>query len=1066
MVNKCRSQSAKVTSISYWVDKIPLRPRILLFLLLFCFQLPSRLMGIEAYPSSMNIAEEFHSRYDFAQQNRAEGYVFNTRNEPLSQVTVTDIKTGKSTKTDLQGYFSLEVQKGTVLAFRYLGYKNVENTVVDERQMKIILEEESQVMDEVVVIGYGTTTRKSVTGAVDQVTSKVIENRPVANLTQALQGTSPSLIIQQRNFNPNSGGDLNINIRGLTTMNNNSPLIVIDGLVSDDASLNNLNPADIESISVLKDAGTAAIYGSRAASGVILVTTKKGKKNQRPMIQVGSQLGMQDPEVLVNPVKGYQSALLKNLALTNSGSTPAFSPAEIRDLAQHEDSEWVMDQIIQTAPQQTHNLSVSGGGQNSTYMISAGYFNQRSNYIGPDYNIQRYNLRSNTVAEYGRFKLTSILAYTRNNAKDAVSSPIGDAMRIPTYYHYRSQADNGKYLLNDVLTESNPVAILRDGGSILKDNDYVNLNLGLDFRLMDGLKLKGVFGTDIFSDHSYTRRLEIPYYLNEGDSTPKMYANATRPTEDWNRKAYLLNSQILLDYEKSFGAHRITGLLGLTNESYTGTSNSIKLEYTDPDLGTPTTGTVFTTSSSVTPQNTNRTAINSVLGRLGYAFSDRYYAEFSFREDGSSKFAESNRWGFFPSGSLGWRLSEEKFMDGYKQHVGELKLRGSYGILGNQRIDDYQYWTVYSVYNNIYGYNNQAVSGAGFTYGNSELTWEKTATFNVGLDATFFNSALSLSADYFHKTTSDILLTPLIPTVFGTTLPNFNSGELKNRGWDLSISYRLNKGGFDQSFGINVGDSWNEVTKFEGNEQIKKTEEFYNIIRVGLPFNSLYGYKTDGLFQSYEEIASSAVPVGYAVQPGDLKFVDRNGDGVIDSKDRYVIGNSFPRYTFGFTYNLAYKGFDLGLLVQGVGKRDQAIRGELLEPFHANYSYVMYQHQLDYWTPTNIHARYPRLTASGSASNENNYKMGSDLNILDGKYLRLKNVQVGYTLPSAIAGKIGMQKTRVYVNGQNLLTLSNHSFLDPESSEFNANMSNGGGANSGRSYPLLRYYGFGIDFQF
>ncbi|MFD1630827.1 SusC/RagA family TonB-linked outer membrane protein [Pseudopedobacter beijingensis] len=1012
--------------------------------------------------TTVNIADNKNSHQNIP----VSGYVLDVNNNPLIGVTVLEQGTQKGTMTNAQGYFSIRAELGTVLEFSYIGFKKNTLTIVNSSEIKVIMEEDSRLMDEVVVIGYGTTTRKSVIGSVDQVTSKVIENRPVANLTQALQGTSPSLIIQQRNFNPNSDGGLNINIRGLTTMNNNSPLIVIDGLVSDDASLNKLNPADIDNISILKDAGTAAIYGSRAASGVLLVTTKKGVKNQRPTIHVGSQFGMQDPKILVTPVKGYQNALLKNLSLTNSGSTPAFSPGEVRDLANNEDSEWVMDQIIKSAQQQTHNVSVSGGGEHSTYMVSSGFFKQGSNYIGPNYNIERYNLRSNLVSEYGRFKLTSILAYTRNNSKQSVGDPIGDAMRIPTYYYYRSQADNGKYLLNDVLTESNPVAILKDGGYVKNDNDYINLNLGLDFRIMDGLKLRGVFGSDIFSDHSYTRRMEIPYYLREDDSLPKMYANATRPTEDWNKKAYLLNSQMLLDYDKSFGKHHVTGLIGVTNESYTSASNSIKLEYTDPDLGTPTTGTVYVTSSSVTPQNTTKTSINSILGRLGYSFEDKYFAEFSFREDGSSKFSKNNRWGFFPSASLGWRLTEEAFLTSYKENIGDLKLRGSYGILGNQRISDYQYWTVYAVYNNVYGYNNQSVSGAGFTYGNSELTWEKTATFNLGFDAAFFKNALSISADYFRKTTSDILLTPLIPTVFGTTLPNFNSGELKTNGWDLTLNYRLHKGRFNHNFGFNLGDTWNEVTKFEGHEQIKRTEEYYTIIREGLPFNSLYGYKTNGVFQSYEEIASSAVPVGYAVQPGDLKFIDRNGDGVIDSKDRYVIGNSFPRFTFGFNYNLNYKGFDLGLLIQGVGKRDQAIRGELLEPFHANYSYVMYEHQLDYWTPTNINARYPRIAASGSASNENNYKMGSDLNVLDGKYLRLKNIQLGYTLPVKISNRMGMQKTRIYVNGQNLLTLSKNSFIDPESSEFNSNMSNGSGANSGRSYPLLKYYGFGIDFQF
>jgi hypothetical protein len=288
---------------------------------------------------------------------------------------------------------------------------------------------------------------------------------------------------------------------------------------------------------------------------------------------------------------------------------------------------------------------------------------------------------------------------------------------------------------------------------------------------------------------------------------------------------------------------------------------------------------------------------------------------------------------------------------------------------------------------------------------------------------------------------------------------------MKNSGWDMSINYRLNAGKFQHVFNFNLGDSRNKVVDFPGYEQISGIEELYKLVRVGVPLNSYYGYKTDGFFQSYEEIEASAIPVGGTVQPGDIKFVDRNKDGVIDSKDRFILGNAFPRYTFGFTYSLNWNNWDFSLFAQGVGKRDMMVRGELVEPFHQNYSYVIYKHQLDFWTPTNTDAKWPRLSAPGSSSNANDYRNGSDLFIFDGKYLRIKNITLGYTFPKEWTGKLGMQKLRLYVNGQNLLTFSKNSFIDPESSEFSNQMTSGG-ANSGRNYPTLRYYGFGVDVEF
>ena len=1001
------------------------------------------------------------------------GTVKDVSGEPLIGVSVSvKGKSGIGTITDINGNFYIQCDANDALVFSYIGYATLEFPVNGMSSLSISMKEDTKVLDEVIVVGYGTTTRKSAVGAVDQVKADMIENRPVANMTQALQGAAPNVIIQQRNHNPNDN-KTNFNIRGISTLNDNSPLFVIDGLVADGESFNKLNPMDIENISILKDAGTAAIYGSRSSNGVVVVTTKKGKKNQRPVVRLSGMIGWENPDILFSPVAGYQNATLRNLAETNAGNAPKYTPDQIRDLAAHQNEEsWFFDQIMRTAMQQNYNLSVSGGSEHSTYMISMGYYDQESNYVGNDsFGVQRYNFRTSLSTELGRFKLTGILAYARNNSVSTTGGSLEvDAARTPTYYYYKMKSADGRYLLNDILSEFNPLGQLEAGGRNKYRNNYINTNVSAEMKIIDGLKLKGVFGADIMNDTRFTRNHAVAYYSSEEATEPRPIKKENNKTSNWNSNAYLINTQLLLDYNKTFGKHTVNGLVGLTNESYTQSSNEIEKKYVDPDLGIATDETTsepgnITGKTSV--DDSNRTSITSFLGRAGYSYADRYYAEFSFRYDGASKFHKDYRWGFFPSVSLGWRPTEESFMEFYKEKIGDLKLRASYGVLGSQAIGTYDRFTVYDVYDNSYAYNNKTVSGAGFKLGLENLTWEKTQTFNIGVDASFLQNSLTVTFDYFHKRTNDILMKPLISSVFGTEMPMANIGKMQNQGWDLSVNYRLKTGAFTHNFNFNLGDSWNKVLEFPGDEQITQVEELSRIIRVGVPLNSYYGYKMAGFFQSYDEIEASAIPVGAKVQPGDIKFVDRNDDGIIDSKDKFILGNAFPRYTFGFTYGLNWKGIDFSMFWQGVGKRDMMLRGELIEPYHANYSYTIYKHQLDFWTPTNTEARWPRLAAPGSDSNRNNYGNGngSDLFLLDGKYLRLKNLTIGYTLPKEWTKHLGMQKARLYINGQNLLTFSNNSFIDPESSEFDSKMSTSG-ANSGRSYPTLRYFGFGVDIEF
>jgi len=997
------------------------------------------------------------------------GVVKDEAGMPIIGATISLIGTSNGSVTDINGSFTLNgIAENSTIHIAYLGYVPQECKIHNQNILSIILKEDSKSLEEVVVVGYGTAQRKNVIGAIDQVNSKAIQDRPVANMTQALQGASPNLVIQTTSFNPNNNA-MNINIRGVSTINDNSPLIVVDGLISDSGGLNDLNPADIESVSVLKDAGSAAIYGSRSANGVILITTKTGKKNMKPLVHFTSLIGAQVPGVLIKPVSGAQNALLYDQALINGGASPIYSAAQIRNFATG-DSEWFLNQILKTAIQQNYNVSITGGTQSSTYMVSGGLYNQRSNYVGPNYGVSRYNFRTNLTNELGRLKLTTIMNYARNASLNHTGDDgflIADAERVPVYNTYKMTDASGRYYVNDILTESNPLGTLQQGGTITSDNDFFNGSANAEFKLIEGLKLKGTFGADLRSNHTYTRMLQVPYYSNPDAITPSSYENITRTTEDYNGKSSFLNTQFIIDFDRTFKkVHHVTALAGYSNESYRLQQNDVQMQYTDPQLGTPTTGTVITSASYNTPSGTTERSLDSYFGRLGYSYKNKYYSEFNVRYDGSSKFAAPNRWGLFPSISAGWRISEENFMSFYKEKVGDFKLRASYGILGNQNVNDYQYLTTYTMYNNIYGFNNTSVSGTGFTFGNTQLQWEKTNTLNIGADATFIDNKIMVSYDYFNKLTSGILLTPTVPGTFGGALPSSNSGEMRDQGWEVSLKYRFTtKGGFQHNIGLNVADSWNKVVQLTGGQQITTSDNITRILRVGLPINSYYGYKTDGLFQNYDQIKNAALPIGATVVPGDLIFKDRSGDGIINGNDRYVLGNAFPRYTFGLTYSISWKGFDFNALIQGVGKRDMALRGELIEPFHQNYSYVIYTHQLDFWTPANPDARWPRLSSPGSASNVYNFSNMSSLYVLNAAYVRLKNIQAGYTFPKNISSSIGAQKLRVYITAQNVFTLCANSFIDPESSEFNSNMTSSG-ANSGRNYPSLKYYGFGIDAEF
>ncbi|WPU91677.1 TonB-dependent receptor [Mucilaginibacter sabulilitoris] len=1028
------------------------------------------LLGIAALPCGIahaNTSAVKHPYKKNAFDITVTGRVLDDTNQPLPGVNVSISGTAVSTVTDVGGRYKLTVPDayaGRNLTFSFIGFVKQEVAIAGKSEINISLKPENTSLNEVIVVGYGTQKKINLTGAVGTISSKSIENKPVLNTYQALQGESPNLIIQQSTLDP--GSDVTVNIRGVGTLGDNTPLVVIDGIIG--GSLNTLNPNDIESVSILKDAGSAAIYGSRAANGVILVTTKAGKFNSKQTVSYTGNFGLQDANVLVHKVDAWDNAYYKNQSLVNSGLPPAYTPDQIAALKEQGNGTWDIEHLLKKAPQQSHNVNITGGGENNSYYISAGYQNQGSNLIGnggegADFGYQKYNLRLNQTSIIGKLRTNIILNYTktRNKTNSVGDNNIfADANRVP--HNYNWQDADGNYLTNPIASQYNEYGVLEKGGYNQADNDEIFAAFNGQLSITKDLKLTGEFGGTIQNNGTFFRRTQVDY-LPAG-----VYGNDLTVL-DGNSKSLLLNTKVYAEYSKKISDHYFKIQAGVSSENTSQRGFQLQKTLTDPYLGTPTTGTIVDTQNSNNSIAVNAYSLLSVIGRLNYAYKDKYLFEALFRDDASSRFAAGNRASFFPSASAGWIVSKESFMQNIQKTLSLLKVRASYGIVGNQNVGNYQYQTTYFNYANAYGFGNNIVGGAGTFISNHDLTWEKSAKLNIGLDAGLFEDKLTATFDYFRSTTSDILAPRAdVPYIFGAASPDFNVAKVRNSGWETSLTYNLRGKNVTQSFSVNVADNQNKLLKLTGSatENIYNQDVFQLIRKVGAPITQYYGYETNGFFQNQQDIDNSPKIAGNSVQPGDLKFKDRNKDGIIDEKDKTILGNPFPRYTFGFTYRIAYKGFDLSLFIQGVGKRDAFLRGELVEPFHYGYGATVYEHQTDIWSPTNPDARYPILANIGSASNTNNWRTGSDLYKYNAAYARLKNVNIGYNFGTGVTQKLGIQRLRVSLIGQNLATLSKLKFIDPETSEFGNNLNPGSASNSARQYPLPIFYGAGLDITF
>lgn len=976
----------------------------------------------------------------FAQERIITGNVTDEEGVPLPGVAVLIKSTSTGTATDFDGNFSLKIpENDTTLVFSFLGYTKQEVTVGESPEITVSLTPDLTSLNEVVVVGFGKQKKVNLTGSVSEISDQNISNRPVGQASAALQGLAPGVTVSQSSGRP--GGDAGtIRIRGVGTLSSANPLVIIDGVEGD---LNNLDPNMIASISVLKDAASASIYGSRAANGVILVTTKRSEDDGLAINYKG-YVGWQEPTNLPDMVDAVDHMRLTNVAYVNTGREPLYPEELIQnyiadggvDTDTYPDTDWQKEVLTGSGLMNSHFLTLSGGGGKVRFMTSFGYFDQKG--IIENSGFTRLTLRNNMDIKFSeKFDLSidlQLLSKVTEEPGRSTSSVFHWMNRIPA--NQPGINLDGSY--GEGWNGANPIAFSREGG-LRKNSSYprIQLNSTFNYRPVNDLELSLTIAprfAEYSNDEFYG---SIDTYHPDGTVANTSPARSTL-TREVSRSLYN-NLRATATYEKAFGDHNFKVLLGASREDY----QNKYLSASRDDFPLPE-YPVLDTGSAENQQNSGNEsewALQSFFGRINYDYKQKYLLEINSRYDGSSRFSKGNKYGFFPSLSAGWRISEESFMKPLKNTLTELKLRGSWGLLGNQDIGNYPFTTSIAI--GTYSFNKQIVNMAALnTMANSEISWETTEMIDVGIDFTLF-SKLSVTADYYSRETRDILYDLNIPLTIGLAAPTQNAGVVTNKGWEVGVTYREAIDDFHFDINFNISDVTNRVVDLRGVNRTGLT-----VSREGHPINSIWGLESLGLFQSEEEIENHATQFGN-VAPGDIKYRDQNGDGIINDDDNVIIGSTIPRYTFGAILNAAYKGFDFNVVIQGVGKADGYLYQQGIMPFF-NGGTVQEQHK-DYWTPENTDAAFPRLTIS-EANNEKN----SSFWVKDASYARLKNIQIGYTLPRQISTRIGANKIRLYATGQNLFTIDNFwKGYDVEAP-----------VGRGDVYPQVKVYNIGLDINF
>ena len=988
-----------------------------------------------------------------------QGVVNDVTGDPVIGASVVVKGTTNGSITDFDGNFSLSnVKKGDIIVISYVGY-HTQEIVWNGKSISVKLKEDAKTLSEVVVVGYGSQKKVNVIGSVSTVDSKTLESRATADVSNMLTGQMSGVTIIQNSGNPGDDAGT-IRIRGVGSFGATpSPLILVDGLPG---SLSDLTPAEIENVSVLKDASSAAIYGSRAANGVILVTTKKGKAGKARITYNGS-VGMSQATELPELASSAEYAKYYNMAIGKETYTPEMiQKYENGSDPDNYANESYLDELIGGHALQTkHELSVNGGSENTQYMVALGYLNQNGLLEKNYYN--RYNARVNLstkLADKVRMNVhvAGMIADRHEpstpGSMDAagVKGIISNAVRFPGLTATKLQ--NGEWGLGPKLMGT-PVAWQYCNSEYRADSDKLKTNLELSYQPIDGLTLKMIGGYNYTLSHTRDYRADMT--LAGGKST-----GPSQLSDTMYRTVYK-TFQAIADYTKSFGKHNVSALVGYTWEDE-GQRNVGGTRSNFPSDDVP-----YLSAGGVDGQSNTGGgydwALQSVFGRLTYNFNERYLFETTMRYDGSSRFPTDSKYGFFPSVAAGWRISEEGFWKDNENldFFNNLKVKASYGILGNNNIGNYPYQSVYTLDDNLnYVFGDVYTQGASVTtYVDPTLKWERTRTTDFGVETGFFDNKLTLSASYFYRKTVDVLYKPAASysSIFGLNVSQVNTGEVKNQGWEFEIGHRNNIGDFHYNVSGNFSIINNEVlTLGMGNvEQTNKMVGNGSDLFIGYPMQMFYGYKTDGVFLTDAEVSEwpdqSSIAKGSVA--GDIRYVDVTGDGVVTVDDKTYLGSRIPKYTFGLNLGAQYKGFDFSMLLQGVA----GVKGYMsLFAGHAFYQEGSIQkwQMENCWNvqQDNRYPAYPRLEVMSNAGSNNT--LVSDYWVIDASFVKVRNIQLGYTLPESLTKKIGSSGIRVYLSLDNPLTFSNYrKGWDPENTNNNA-----------QYYPTLSTYTLGLSLKF
>ncbi|NND05293.1 MAG: TonB-dependent receptor [Saprospiraceae bacterium] len=1025
----------------------------------------------------------------FAQDIQISGQVSEAgTGEPLIGVNVI-IKDGTTgTTTDIDGTYSLVVPQSTVLVFSYIGYEPQEFLINQEGVQNVELRTEATGLEEVVVIGYGTAKKRDLTGSVSSVNSELIESAAALSADQALQGRAAGVFVQQNSGEPGAG--TTVRIRGTGSISaGNEPLYVIDGIpiltsaedITSTAAkgnvqnpLSTINPNDIASIEVLKDASAAAIYGARAANGVILITTKRGKAGEG-QIDFSTYYGTQEVRKPYRLLNGAQYAQFINESSFYAGNGRVYSDPQ----SFGEGTNW-QDEIFRRANLSNYELSFKGGTDVFQYAVSGGYYLQDGAIIGS--NFERYNFRANLDAQVTpKLKISNSLMFsfsasdrvaTDDNAAfdgGTITAALGYSPLVPTRDKNGNLVqknfvvdDNGELVdgtqadaegnaiaEKTINTFANPLLKLLESPSSNKLSRVIN-NLSGIYQLTNHLNLKVSLGID--------------FAASRGDQfTPRASrAGGESFASSGTTSSTTILNENTLNYQQTFNRHKITAVGGVSAQQSKISSISVDaIDIQNDQLGFN--NYAIARGASLGTNFSDFTFLSG-LARVSYSYADKYLMTITGRADGSSKFGTNNKWGFFPSASLGWVVSEESFLDD-SGFMDFLKLRLSYGIIGNESIGPYLSQALLVPVD--LSFNDFLTLGfEPFVFPNSDLKWESTEQFNAGLDLSFVNGRLSATLDYYLKNTFDLLLSTDVPFYTGFASVFSNVGDLENSGFEFSLTTHNFDGAFRWDTDFNIGWNRNKITNLAGRDNIPNNANLFGIeswalLQEGEAVGRFYGLRTDGIFQLGKDPEGVANFAGSGlIAPGERKFIDLNGDGIIGADDRSFIGSAQPDFTFGFNNTFSFKGFDLNVFLQGVSGNQIVNFNKFLIERENGTSNVTLDFFANRWTPQNPTNRYPKV--NGDPGLVRNFI--SDGEVEDGSYLRLRTISLGYRLSSQMLQKLKVSSLRIYVTGKNLWTLTNYSGFDPEVSHFGQSATNMGADLGG--YPSTKQYLVGLNVGF